>query len=354
MPRPIKIGADPEFEWVRNGEFVSACHVRSGLHNRLGTDGSDNTGEIRPKPGKPGTVIRSINITLGFASKTYGRNLDMYAGSGKYVPIGGHIHFSGIEHSRELIIKLDQFITIPLNNVSDRRVRQGRYGELSEVRSQPHGWEYRSPCSWLAHPRIAGGALRIAWLLALASQDGDLNQINSWEDLVEQAKASENPSQSVWDVRMFVKTLDRMGTNNITLEQIEVFKAWKKKPRPDTQPRMSIPNIQWNTEDYNISQVKAKFDELTRGYEVNDRNVSVIGAKQDRTAQRAIFSGSSRYINSNSYTIRVRQWVNSAIGLSHRLREEPEFAARCLVKLLESNGSTDNSSEILRLVEGGR
>lgn len=56
-------GTDPEAELINsNGRMVSATSVglRCGADQEIGADGAGTPAEIRPKPGKPETVIKNI------------------------------------------------------------------------------------------------------------------------------------------------------------------------------------------------------------------------------------------------------------------------------------------------------
>ena len=348
----MKLGADPEFEWYSGNVFVGAENVVRGTHNRLGTDGVTSTGEIRPAPGEPGTVIRSINIILGRAAKF---NYDMYAGSGRNVPIGGHIHFSGVSHSPELLAALDKFITIPLNGVSNRRVREGRYGQLSEVRSQPHGWEYRSPLSWLSHPVITEAVLKIAWVLANAYQSNRLNEIRTRDDLIRVIPdyTTKSINWSVTIVKRFYKMLDRMSQHGIKLEQVEVFQAWKKRPRQSGQERAVMPSVRFNLDDENMPAVKAEFDRLCQNVQI-EGEVTVLGAARNRTVgmtnAKVIFDNTVR--GNTLSEIVIEHWDKSSIGLSYEIRQEPELAARALIMYLKSTVGVSGCAEILNKMEG--
>jgi hypothetical protein len=67
--KTIKIGADPEFCFKRNGEIVMADEVIGyDDETELGTDASADTAEIRPKAGNYWQVARRISRLLGEAA----------------------------------------------------------------------------------------------------------------------------------------------------------------------------------------------------------------------------------------------------------------------------------------------
>ena len=359
----IKLGADPEFVWFEGSNFVDASRVTQGARSsaQLGTDGCYNTGELRPGPGHPMHVWHEINRLLKQAAEY---PYDMYAGSGKHVPTGGHIHFSGINHTPELLSKLDKFIAIPLNEVSDRSARRS-YGALSEVRTQPHGWEYRSPCSWIVHPVIAKGVLRVAWVLALAAEMGRLTEINEVEDIINFASNCDHPHATRCHVKDFYKMLKRMKRANIKMEQVEVFQAWKKKARRDSTSNetvRTIPQVVFSTDDFNMGSVRREFDLIVRTENVVRSTTSVYnvyGASIARTEDRVVFTPPG-YTNPTMAMVpgvRYEEWTNSYFGLSYSLREEPVVAARALynvLKTLETVVNTTGNAAILNVIEGRR
>jgi hypothetical protein len=149
MPKKLMIGADPEFE-VRDstGRFVSANRAIKSISNEFGTDGCSDTGEIRPKPGTPEVVLENISKILSNGNEKVENGMNLFAGAYSHVPLGGHIHFSGVEDDDSLIESLDILITKPLRKISHSKHRQDTgYGDLGEYNSNSHGWEYRAPCS---------------------------------------------------------------------------------------------------------------------------------------------------------------------------------------------------------------
>jgi len=362
----IKLGADPEFEWWYGSRMVYASQVTSDRNrsHTLGTDGASSTGEMRPHPGDSSDVARHISVLIGKAAKL-GRNYSIYAGSGKTVPLGGHIHFSGIPSHPELIAALDRFIAIPLNEVSDTRVRSGRYGSLSEIRSQLHGWEYRSPCSWISHPVIARGVLVTAWLLAEAYTEGYDLEIITWEDLKALAKTTRKHTQAEWDLKLYLKMMARLREKNIKLEQIEVFQAWKKKPRTDEGERSPetelYPALQFSDNgDYNVQSIGSEYSSLLSSNHIQRRysgSYTVVGAARNRAESLNVFLPSgisfanvekvvskveevgSRY----GYSIGISRWDMGAIGLSYSLREHVRLSAEVLLAVVEALKTTSRS-----------
>ena len=188
----IKMGADPEFELRQGNRHIHASNYFSG-NGQVGTDGASSTGEIRPRPGTPEQVAENVRACLIRVSRRLGRDANyggvvtVHGGAGVEVPLGGHIHFGGLGIPMERVRAslLDSWVSEPLNRYCSapavRMRASAGYGRMGAVRDQPHGWEYRAPCSWLAHPVLTKGALLIAYLIAEPAQTP---VISRWEDIL--------------------------------------------------------------------------------------------------------------------------------------------------------------------------
>lgn len=175
----LLIGADPEFLLVAaDGRVVSA----SRYFPRGGAAGSDAlrvrgqlrcpVAELRPDPAAdPDGLIRNIRRLMRRAESMTegGRPLRWLAG-GMPVPgiaLGGHLHLN-VRPNARLLRVLDSCIALPLAAAEDSRAakRRPRYGALGDFRRKAHGFEYRTPPSWLAAPLAARAAFAIALLAA--------------------------------------------------------------------------------------------------------------------------------------------------------------------------------------------
>jgi hypothetical protein len=164
----VTIGCDPEFETMRNGVIIRADNVVTRDNavsptTELGLDGSCAQVEVRPKPSKnPGKVVKNIRDILKKFASQYG-NIDL-TDSGNHYPLGGHIHVGvgqPIELDRELCMILDDFIGRPTLNLSGSA--RENYKQLGAHRSQPHGFEYRSPpAAVYQNPQIAYIVFKLA------------------------------------------------------------------------------------------------------------------------------------------------------------------------------------------------
>ena len=153
----VKIGADPEFELKKNNRVIRASGVintTDSCSDQVGLDGAGDQVEIRPDPGTPGEVVRSMRTLIKKFSDEH-PDLDL-TDEGAVYPLGGHIHVgigSNIDIPRDLVNILDDFIGRPTIDTSGKA--RGGYKGLSAVRSQPHGFEYRStPAAVFQDPNI--------------------------------------------------------------------------------------------------------------------------------------------------------------------------------------------------------
>jgi hypothetical protein len=194
---PITVGADPEFlvtnsnSCCDNVDFLKS----SGSYGSIGMDHGGSVGEFRPAPGTPAQVTE--NIKKMFHVIKNNRNLGsrkIVAGGGqKYGhPIGGHIHFGGIifgheyysstrqsnrgrirplsinmqNNEHKLIAMLDYYLGRRLKKVDGGARSGSQYGRLSDVETKPHGFEYRTPPSWLTDPYLTESTLALAHRIA--------------------------------------------------------------------------------------------------------------------------------------------------------------------------------------------
>lgn len=171
-PVKVTVGCDPEFELVRIGVepvFVAACNVISepgGGGGELGVDGAGTPIEVRPRASEdPAEVVRSIRSIF----ERFARRYPTYDGSpvGEKHPVGGHIHI-GVgrpwDPPMEVVQVLDDFIGRSFKKLNGpARCDDSFYGRLGDVRTQPHGFEYRTPpAAIFAEPRVAEIVLKLA------------------------------------------------------------------------------------------------------------------------------------------------------------------------------------------------
>ncbi|MFO7310448.1 MAG: hypothetical protein C0P61_000120 [Bacillota bacterium] len=182
--REVVLGADPEFILRSriSGRTVSA----SRFFSRFGTVGLDRAcfmrngvliyplAEVRPDPSPdPLQLVENLRRAIArAASIVRGYRINFEAGGTalRRFTIGGHVHFSNIRLTTDLLQALDNYLALPvlfLENPKSSRLRRPRYGFLGDWRSQPHGgFEYRTPGSWLISPQYAQAVLCLAKVVA--------------------------------------------------------------------------------------------------------------------------------------------------------------------------------------------
>jgi hypothetical protein len=179
----IRLGADPEF-MIRStdGRLIPASRFFP-QRGQIGCDAAVIPGssgpahpvaELRPDPSdSPIRLAQSLRRLLLRASRRVPYvNIEFRAGSMPFQghPIGGHIHFSGLPRvSGQLLRALDTYVGLPLfliEDVETAKRRRPLYGYLGDFRPQPHGFEYRTPSSWLVSPTYARASLCLAKLVA--------------------------------------------------------------------------------------------------------------------------------------------------------------------------------------------
>jgi len=178
---PVMLGADPEF-LLRNeqGKILFA----SKYLEKEGAVGCDAIvlpsfrkiyplAELRPEPSREvDQLLRNIHRTMQQAVRRIEDETVAWVAGGMPVtgfPLGGHIHFSGIRLSSELLRVFDNYLALPLVLLEDTTTgkRKPKYGFLGDFRRQKHGgFEYRVLPSWIVSPKLARGVLALAKLIA--------------------------------------------------------------------------------------------------------------------------------------------------------------------------------------------
>lgn len=178
---PVLLGADPEFIMKRTtGRIVYASRFfpRRG---RIGYDqqgsrqvrGSHPIVELRPVPSEhPSELVAEIKRLLRRATKrTPQKGVTWQAGSlpSPGYGVGGHIHFSRVGLTSDLLRALDNYLAIPvmmLENPEKARRRRRQYGYLGEFRWKSYGgFEYRTLSSWIVAPHLALAVVSLAKLV---------------------------------------------------------------------------------------------------------------------------------------------------------------------------------------------
>lgn len=179
----ITVGCDPEFEIIDrySNEITTADDIiEHDCYSQIGTDGSGDQIEIRPKPGNPVKVTQNIRKLVKKFKDSLGDRYDL-TDEGNYYPLGGHIHVGvGFEMTPDhnLLMLLNDFIGKPTIKLSgDAR---NEYKKMGAYRSQPHGFEYRTPpASVFQNPAISCIVMKLAGNLSKKYLNGTVFEYDS-------------------------------------------------------------------------------------------------------------------------------------------------------------------------------
>lgn len=172
------LGCDPELVCRLNGRFVSA-HNYFKSNSSFGLDGCDSIAELRPGYSEsPIDLTAKIKAIIDYGHEKQ-PELEFFAGHFQdNMTLGGHIHF-GIQPEDEIIDALDVTLYALSNCIDDREQRSKRersgYGKRKAFRKQPHGFEFRTPGSFLLSPSTTLVTLTLAKLAVLAAEEDDLD-----------------------------------------------------------------------------------------------------------------------------------------------------------------------------------
>jgi len=180
----LYIGSDPEFLFysLKTKDRVLASQIikDTNRQKRIGLDGISDIAEFRPKQANDpiehfNNLKRLINLSYTRLSKVR-NDLIIVAGSGfgyQHGDItGGHIHFN-IKNERRMdkvLSTLDVMLSIPMlfiEQYPNNKIRRKDYGfGFSNCRINNHGFEYRTPCSFILEPNLAKGVFCLAYAIA--------------------------------------------------------------------------------------------------------------------------------------------------------------------------------------------
>lgn len=175
------LGMDPEFLLFNRatGKVIPASRYLE-LAGEAGCDSLRYRGErrfplveLRPQPGgEPREVLVHLLRAFRLAYQSIDDKALQWQAGGmpqRGFPLGGHLHFSGIPLTFELLQALDNYLALPVAVLEDQRgsQRRPRYGFLGDFRLQRHGgFEYRTLPSFLVSPLVTKGVVAIAALIA--------------------------------------------------------------------------------------------------------------------------------------------------------------------------------------------
>lgn len=174
------MGADLEFVMCNDNGHVLFADRYFG---RKGSVGSDSVrtreqklvfplGELRPRPAAdPRRLMIHLRRSLLIAARKGPKESTIWKAGGmpvKGLPLGGHLHFSGISLNPFLVRALDNYMALPLILAEDdtAAARRPRYGFPGDVQEKKHGgFEYRTLPSWMVSPRMAKGVIALAYTI---------------------------------------------------------------------------------------------------------------------------------------------------------------------------------------------
>lgn len=182
LPR-FKLGGDPEFGV--NEERFTMDHDIRGVGN-VGYDHGGRVGELRPRPGQPEKVVKNLRLMMAEIRKQRPTQSIRAGGRGfeKGESTGGHIHFGikinckihgkdvhchlecrGRGNFRSFVRALDHYLGRPMRKHKGGPRSDPGYGRPGDVRWKSHGFEYRTPPSWLTSPELAQSVLSVAYAI---------------------------------------------------------------------------------------------------------------------------------------------------------------------------------------------
>lgn len=179
-PAERLIGMDPEFLLFdpTHGKVVPASRYLQ-FHGEAGCDVLRYRGqrlfplaELRPQPGKEprDVVVHLMHAFREARDSIEDHGLIWQAGAmpQRGFPLGGHLHFSGVALTPELLRTLDNYLALPLAVLEDPRSapRRPKYGFLGDFRMKEYGgFEYRTLPSFLISPLVTKGVVALACLI---------------------------------------------------------------------------------------------------------------------------------------------------------------------------------------------
>ncbi|MBP1905701.1 hypothetical protein J2Z32_002349 [Paenibacillus turicensis] len=188
----LQIGMDPEFILFdpKRGKVVPAAKFL----NRIGNAGCDSVriegrlrfplAELRPEPAQePRQLMKHL---LGSFRTAYNmisdRSLIWQAGGmpRRGFCLGGHLHFSGVTLTPELLHVLDNYLALLVFVLEDGSSlkRRPRYGFLGDFRIKDYGgFEYRTLPSFLISPLVTKGVLALVKLIMIHHKELNLRPL---------------------------------------------------------------------------------------------------------------------------------------------------------------------------------
>jgi len=176
MTQDFLIGSDPEAVLFVDGSRVTGQDYFTGIS--VGSDSAQVPIEFRPDPSESVEehmenmrgCIQELMDTICKIQDFLGSSIRLRGGGAPTGhPIGGHIHISADseidEKARSLGAVLFSFNWMTGGEDFIDRLKVGKYGGPFDFRVKHHGFETRTPYSWLSSPIWTGAYLSIAWIM---------------------------------------------------------------------------------------------------------------------------------------------------------------------------------------------
>jgi hypothetical protein len=261
LDRPMAVfGMDPEF-LLRNkaGKIVPANRFLQA-DGRVGYDSATVLGrkqthplvELRPEPSHSIIqLVSNLRRTMWHASKQItDQSLQWIAGGMPVVglPLGGHVHISGIKLHSRLVRAMDNYLALPLIMIEDHSTkgRRKKYGRLGDVRRPSHGgFEYRTLPSWIVSPRVTKGILALTYVIVMHDDELLDRHLDRTDNLIAYLEGNKHDLEpiirNIWlqlegtssykDVRMYLDPLKLwIMEQRIWNEQVDFRTLWRIPP----------------------------------------------------------------------------------------------------------------------------
>lgn len=254
----FKIGADPELCLSERGGDMHAGAIlerhkvpRRGETGEVGTDGNSSTGEIRPKPANsPKEMTENIGKLI---ERMHAKMPSVTVSTrNTRITLGGHIHIEKTEgeafgrepltYKMGIMESLWHIVALGDHPETLATRLRGGYGNATDWRQQPHGWEFRVPSSeWLTTPMTCAGTLAIVSIVWQAMTD-DLPGFKKLAQKNGLRILKENESMAALQALSTSKEMSFMLTSlhrawHKTLKQLKGYEEYKEAIELVMSPR---------------------------------------------------------------------------------------------------------------------
>lgn len=192
VQRSLQLGMDPEFILFdpKRGKVVPAAKFL----NRIGNAGCDSVriegrlrfplAELRPEPAQePRQLMKHLLGSFRTAYNMINDHSLIWQAGGmprRGFCLGGHLHFSGVTLTPELLHVLDNYLALLVFVLEDESSlkRRPRYGFLGDFRIKDYGgFEYRTLPSFLISPLVTKGVVALAKLIMIHHKELNLRPL---------------------------------------------------------------------------------------------------------------------------------------------------------------------------------